>query len=141
VDAAGPNVKFIDYDSQVGRSGGRFCEAGVDESPRTSNARYAYTPRYGRNAMLMLHRLGLMFYELDFTDPLGTRPWKRGTHGVPSGTFEGTMDQFAQITLLLDPDAELEYEDLIDGPSAVSKVKATGLSMSSIEVPNLLPDG
>lgn len=38
-ERAGSDVIFVNYDSYVGYFGGRFCEAGVDESTTESNTR------------------------------------------------------------------------------------------------------
>lgn len=80
-----------------------------------------------------------MFYELDITDPAGHHPAKRDTDGVPSGTFEGHMEELAQITLLIDPDATLVDKDSTPDSAATSRIQLQ--SLASIEVPNLLPDG
>ncbi|CZR59922.1 uncharacterized protein PAC_09817 [Phialocephala subalpina] len=130
VERAGASVKFVDYDGYVGYFNGRFCEAGVDETTRKSNTRQ-----------------GLMFYELNSWDPEGASPWKRDTNGVQSGTFVGSLSQFAELTLLLDPDATLIDQDFIefaseDISSAESVVFIESASSDSdVEVPNLLPDG
>jgi hypothetical protein len=39
VSRAGSSVTFVDYDHYVGKYGGRFCEAGIDESRDESNSR------------------------------------------------------------------------------------------------------
>lgn len=41
-ERAGSNVIFVNYDSYVGYFGGRFCEAGVDESTTESNTRWVF---------------------------------------------------------------------------------------------------
>ena len=41
MEAAGPKVKYVDYDSLVGKTNGRFCENGVDETRKKNNARDA----------------------------------------------------------------------------------------------------
>ena len=84
-----------------------------------------------------------MFYELDLLDPLGKYPWRRDTNGIDDGTFEGNLDQFAQITLLMDPDAELAFGNPSVSSSALSeeKVAVTHGNVALVEVPNLLPDG
>jgi hypothetical protein len=46
-----------------------------------------------------------MFYELNTWDPAGTTPWKRSTDDPLNGTFDGSLNQFAEITLLMDPNA------------------------------------
>jgi hypothetical protein len=80
------------------------------------------------------YRNGLMFYELDFDDPLGLHPWKRNDDGIPKGTFQGDVNAMAQITLLVDPGATLVDEGLVEGSSAMS-------TMRLLTLPNLLPDG
>lgn len=87
----------------------------------------------------VLNRDGLMFYELNIYDPAGHYPAKRNTDGVPDGTFEGEMQQFAQITLLIDPDATLADEDAVVSSTAMSRIKTQ--SLAKLEIPNLLPDG
>jgi hypothetical protein len=146
VAAAGPNVIFIDYDQQVGDAHGRFCEADVDETPRVSNARYDFLLIQKLRCILTVLRSlreGLMFYELDWSDPLGKYPWRRDTDGIDDKTFEGNLDQFAQITLLMDPDAELAFGKSSASSAALSEenfVAAHG-HVELFEVPNLLPDG
>lgn len=87
-----------------------------------------------------------MFYELNSRDPLGSSPWKRSTEGPLNGTFEGSLDQFAQITLLMDPNADFTNEDKIESATQSVPAEAQTKSSSStqaldVEVPNLLPDG
>jgi hypothetical protein len=87
-----------------------------------------------------------MFYELNTWDPAGTTPWKRTTTGSLNGTFEGDLGKFAQITLLMDPNAQLNDQSLIVNTStnaaAVEKVeKVSGVKLLGIEIPNILPDG
>ncbi|PLB48819.1 fibronectin type III domain protein [Aspergillus steynii IBT 23096] len=129
VKKAGSQVEFVDYDSYVGYYGGRFCEKGVDESTTDSNT-----------------RTGLMFYELNTWDPLGSNPRKRSYDAPMNGTFEGSVNQLAQITLLVDPNAKFSDKDSNSnaGTAAasleVSKV-ATSAKVADVEVPNVLPDG
>lgn len=87
-----------------------------------------------------------MFYELNSRDPLGSSPWKRSTEGPLNGTFEGSLDQFAQITLLIDPNADFTNEDKIDPATKAAKIQSQmqsdlAVQELDIEVPNLLPDG
>ncbi|KAG2019298.1 hypothetical protein GB937_005212 [Aspergillus fischeri] len=130
VDAANAQiVKFVDYDSWVGHFKGRFCENGVDESTVESNT-----------------RTGLMFYELNMMDPFGTNPWKRSDKQPFEGTFEGTVNQFAEITRLMDPDAKFSEQAFISDAGtasiASSNVKlVNSASVLGLTIPNLLPDG
>lgn len=84
-------------------------------------------------------RSGLMFYELNTQDPLGSSPWKRSTDGVLDGTVEASQSQLAQITLLMDPDAQLAEsgpDTSISESKLVMKVKTTAIAF-----PKVLPDG
>ncbi|KAL2859377.1 SGNH hydrolase-type esterase domain-containing protein [Aspergillus pseudodeflectus] len=97
---AGPNVRFVNYDQYFGEFKGRYCVPGVDEAASDSNT-----------------RTGLMFYEHKTSDPFGTNPWKRDLHDQEIlGTFGGYQNALAQITLLLDPEAELVHEDKVEIP-------------------------
>ncbi|KAF6833212.1 hypothetical protein CPLU01_05731 [Colletotrichum plurivorum] len=131
VKRAGNKVKFVDYDKYVGYHGGRYCEDGVDESTNESNT-----------------RIGLMFYELNSWDPFGSTPWKRSNGDSLSHTFDGQQDMFAQITLLLEPDAEFAHQDRFEGDTAsVASVSAAdndtveAAGLFDIQVPGILPDG
>ncbi|KAF4166807.1 hypothetical protein CNMCM6936_005969 [Aspergillus lentulus] len=129
VKRAGAQVKFVDYDSWVGHFNGRFCENGVDESTIESNT-----------------RTGLMFYELNTMDPFGTNPWKRSDNQPFEGTFEGTVNQLAEITRLMDPDAKFSEQTFISDAGtasiASSKVKlVNSAGVLGLTIPNLLPDG
>jgi len=119
-------VKFVDYDKYVSEWHGRICESGVDESTTESNT-----------------RSGLMFYELDTLDPLGSDPWKRSTDGVADGTVEGYQNQLAQLSLLADPDAKLNLPAGVQSAqvSALHVEVATADQTAAFEIPNLLPDG
>ncbi|OGM49583.1 hypothetical protein ABOM_001752 [Aspergillus bombycis] len=124
VKRAGDKVKFVDYDSYVGQFNGRFCEDGVDESTSESNT-----------------RTGLMFYELSTWDLIGGNPWKRSVDYPLEGTFEGTVNQLAQITLLMDTDAELADQDMIADAATASIAAYDEVELSSAGIPNILPDG
>ncbi|GKT51238.1 uncharacterized protein ColSpa_11419 [Colletotrichum spaethianum] len=130
VERAGNSVKFIDYDKYVGYYGGRYCETGVDES--TSEAKT---------------RTGLMFYELNTWDPLGSSPWKRSNDDALQGTFDGEQDILAQVTLLLEPDAELAHQNRIEGDVSTTSIPAPAdnntftTAALDIQVPSFLPDG
>ncbi|EEP82612.1 predicted protein [Uncinocarpus reesii 1704] len=96
--------------------------------------------RAGKNV-----RPRLMFYELNTFDPLGTTPWKRSNGDAIMGTFSGSVNTFAEITLLLDPKAKIVHEKSVQADKP-----ATGNSLGLenklpiedyIAVPNLLPDG
>jgi len=55
-----------------------------------------------------LVRYGLMFYELDMSDPDGRTPWKRDSEPPPlDSSFSSTIEQLMQITNLVDPNADL----------------------------------
>ena len=63
-----------------------------------------------------------MFYELELRDLLGQTPWKRGEQESNHvGTFQATIDQLAQITLLTDKDAYLA------GPSDGANLRVIAL--------------
>ena len=85
-----------------------------------------------------------MFYELNTLDPFGTNPWKRSTDDPLNGTFEGKLDIFASITLLVDPDAELTYEKLVEEDTTAGGVFAefsNKAEAADFQVPDILPDG
>ncbi|KAJ8214912.1 hypothetical protein LV164_001372 [Aspergillus fumigatus] len=129
VKRAGSQVKFVDYDSWVGHFNGRFCDNGVDESTDKSNT-----------------RTGLMFYELNTWDLLGGSPWKRSDNQPFEGTFEGTVNKFAQITRLIDPDAKFTEQAFISdaGTASVASFNVDlvdGASALGLKIPNLVPDG
>ncbi|KAK2029623.1 hypothetical protein LX32DRAFT_588194 [Colletotrichum zoysiae] len=138
VERAGKSVKFIDYDKYVGYYGGRYCEAGVDESTSEAKTRRVL----GSKAVT-----GLMFYELNTWDPFGSSPWKRSNDDALNGTFDGEQDILAQITLLLEPDAELAHQDRIEGDASTASVPAPAdndtvtTAALDIQVPSFLPDG
>ncbi|KAJ5178836.1 hypothetical protein N7492_002046 [Penicillium capsulatum] len=79
VKRAGDQVVFVDYELDVRTSGGQFCEKGVDE-PNPD-------------------RKGLMFYELEISDPLGMSPFKRDGDDAFEGTFEYDLNRLAELTL------------------------------------------
>lgn len=54
-----------------------------------------------------LARNGLLFYELDIDDPMGTTPFKRTDATTPDGTFEGQINQLALFAYT----AGLNYKD------------------------------
>ncbi|KAL6864240.1 SGNH hydrolase-type esterase domain-containing protein [Trichoderma novae-zelandiae] len=128
VKRAGPQVTFVNYDQYVGKWGGRYCEAGVNESTSESNT-----------------RTGLMLYELNSWDPLGSTPWKRSNDDPLNGTFNGEQEILAQITLLLDPHAEFTHTEANDGFKLAAQANRTrpiqAVELPDIQVPNLLPDG
>ncbi|KAL4983900.1 fibronectin type III domain protein [Aspergillus falconensis] len=129
VKRAGNKVKFVDYDSYIGLFGSRFCEAGVDESTSESST-----------------RAGLVFYELNAWNSKGNDTWKRCEDHPAEGTLEGTANIFAQITLLMDPDAKFTEQVLAKstfteslGPPHAAVLDTAALS--DLEVQNILPDG
>jgi hypothetical protein len=83
-----------------------------------------------------------MFYELNTWDPAGTTPWKRSTDYPLNGTFEGTVNEFAQITRLMDPNAQLsDQAEVNDTATASSGEVSNSIKMLEIEIPDVLPDG
>lgn len=87
-----------------------------------------------------------MFYELNTMDPFGTNPWKRSDNQPFEGTFEGTVNQLAEITRLMDPDAKFSEQTFISDAGtasiASSKVKlVNSAGVLGLTIPNLLPDG
>ncbi|KAH7128006.1 SGNH hydrolase-type esterase domain-containing protein [Dactylonectria estremocensis] len=92
-------------------------------------------------------RTRLMFYELNTWDPLGNTPWKRTNDDPLNGTFSGAVDIFAEITLLVDPDAQLTHKDNVDDDNTAveilndAEMKVTAAESDNVQVPNLLPDG
>lgn len=86
VEAAGPNIHFIDYDSRVALLRGRYCEAGVFEPDP--------------------NRRELMFYEWDTVDrgENKTGLLNNTGDGVPKGSFEGGIAEQINRTLSEHPD-------------------------------------
>lgn len=85
-----------------------------------------------------------MFYELNTLDPTGSSSWKRNVESHPNKSFAGDQNLFAQITLILDPDAELVHEIKIEMTTAASvNIAAVGDEEEPEvgDLPNLLPDG
>ncbi|RYP70471.1 hypothetical protein DL769_004960 [Monosporascus sp. CRB-8-3] len=125
-ERAGDKVKFVDYDSYIGKFGGRYCEPGVDESTTESNT-----------------RIRLMFYEMNTADPLGNTPWKRSSHEELQGTFAGDLDIFAQITMMMDPEAELVQGDKVETDNTADPTGAVFIETQGegIQVEKFLPDG
>lgn len=89
---AGPNVRFIDYDSQVEAARGRYCEAGVKE-PDPS-------------------RDDLVFYEWNTVDhgEDSTALQNRTGEDVPKGSFEGGIADQINKTLEEHPDWQWDPE-------------------------------
>jgi lysophospholipase L1-like esterase len=92
VVAAGPNVRFIDYDSQIEAARGRYCEAGVQE-PDPS-------------------RIDLAFYEWDTVDHGENRTELQNRTGedVPKGSFESGIADQINKTLEEHPDWQFDPE-------------------------------
>lgn len=87
-----------------------------------------------------------MFYELNTWDLLGGSPWKRSDNQPFEGTFEGTVNKFAQITRLIDPDAKFTEQAFISdaGTASVASFNVDlvdGASALGLKIPNLVPDG
>ncbi|RMZ77642.1 hypothetical protein DV738_g4290, partial [Chaetothyriales sp. CBS 135597] len=123
-DRAGPDVIFINYDSYVGEFGGRYCEAGVDESSSDSNT-----------------RTGLMFYELRTSDPFGNTPWKRSPREELNTTFQGQLATLADITLALDPNATFADPAANSNMESENENSTPAISKLSVGIPNPMPDG
>ncbi|KAH8724744.1 SGNH hydrolase-type esterase domain-containing protein [Phaeosphaeriaceae sp. PMI808] len=92
VVAAGPKVRFIDYDSQIEAARGRYCEIGVHE-PDPS-------------------RVDLAFYEWDTVDHGENRTELQNRTGedVPRGSFEGGIADQINKTLREHPDWQFDPE-------------------------------
>jgi lysophospholipase L1-like esterase len=90
VIAAGPNVRFIDYDAAIEASRGRYCETGVQE-PDPS-------------------RDGLAFYEWNTVDHGENRTELQNRTGedVPKGSFEGGIADQINKTLEEHPDWQFD---------------------------------
>lgn len=90
-----------------------------------------------------------MFYELDTLDPLGTNPWKRSSDELRNGTFKASLDVFAGITLLVDPQAQLTNRDLVQGDNTTAAAvfsefldrTTNNVQSGLVAIPNILPDG
>ena len=81
-----------------------------------------------------------MFYEMNTRDPMGATPWKRSNRDSSKSSFEGSVNIMAQITMLLDPDASLTQEHLVEA-GAQNSVLITNATESGIQIPSFLPDG
>jgi lysophospholipase L1-like esterase len=90
VVAAGPNVRFVDYDSEIEAARGRYCEAGVEE-PDPS-------------------RDDLAFYEWNTVDHGENRTELQNRTGedVPKGSFEGGIADQINKTLEEHPDWQFD---------------------------------
>ncbi|KAJ4991738.1 fibronectin type III domain protein [Stagonosporopsis vannaccii] len=86
VEAAGPNVRFVDYDATIAKSRGRYCEIGVHEPAP--------------------NRRGLVFYEWDTVDKGENKTGLQNStgYGVPKGSFEGEIAEQVNKTLQEHPD-------------------------------------
>ncbi|KAF2028985.1 SGNH hydrolase [Setomelanomma holmii] len=90
VAAAGPQVRFIDYDSAIETMRGRYCEAGVQEPAP--------------------NRSGLVFYEWNTVDhgENKTALQNQTGDGVPKGSFEGGLADQINKTLEEHPDWQFD---------------------------------
>lgn len=147
-------MTFVNYDSYIGEFGGRYCEDGVNEATTDSNTRCVLlllgTWRTSQQTNGVetdngTYRIPLMFYELNTWDPLGATPWKRSTTGELNGTFAGELDVFAQVTLLMDKNAQFTSQEGNTSATVSSTEVLAGavsdIEVAGIEVPDLLPDG
>ncbi|KAM0703822.1 hypothetical protein Q7P35_009761 [Cladosporium inversicolor] len=67
VEAVGPKVKFVDYDSLLEKTNSHFCKKGVDETRKVNNARDSLKDSNARTTMrnlpnLLLDRYGRVFH-------------------------------------------------------------------------------
>ena len=92
VKAAGPNVRFIDYDDQIAATRGRYCESGVTEPDP--------------------NRPDLAFYEWSTVDRGENRTELQNRTGsdVPKGSFEGGIADQINKTLEEHPDWQFDPE-------------------------------
>jgi hypothetical protein len=81
-----------------------------------------------------------MFYELDIMDPMGNTIYKRNDEPSPPGTFQGDLDLYAQIALILDPTATFRAYDGSAPVAANIKVAEDVAALQGF-LPRLLPDG
>jgi lysophospholipase L1-like esterase len=90
VIAAGPNVRFIDYDAEIEASRGRYCETGVQEPDA--------------------NRDGLAFYEWNTVDHGENRTELQNRTGedVPKGSFESDIADQISKTLEEHPDWQFD---------------------------------
>ena len=86
VEAAGPNVRFVDYDARIAALRGRYCERGVLEPDP--------------------NRRGLVFYEWDTVDTGENKTSLLNStgDGVPKGSFESGIAEQVNRTLHEHPD-------------------------------------
>lgn len=87
-----------------------------------------------------------MFYELNSWDPFGSTPWKLSNDDPLNGTFNGEQQVFAQITLLLDPNATFSQQEANNAaPKLAIQSNRTrpvqDLEIPAVQVPSLLPGG
>lgn len=89
-----------------------------------------------------------MFYELNALDPFGASPWKRSNDGVPNGTFQGSLELLARLSVELDTNPEFSQKQYFnDTPTITGNVavpESGDLDLIDLlpdEIPNLLPDG
>jgi lysophospholipase L1-like esterase len=89
---AGPNVRFIDYDSHIETSRGRYCEAGITEPDP--------------------NRRGLAFYEWSTVDTGENKTALQNRTGddVPKGSFEGGIAGKINKTLQEHPDWQFDSD-------------------------------
>jgi lysophospholipase L1-like esterase len=87
---AGPNVRFIDYDSAIEAARGRYCERDIQEPDP--------------------NRMGLAFYEWNTVDSGENRTELQNQtgDGVPKGSFEGGIADQINKTLQEHPDWQFD---------------------------------
>ena len=87
-------------------------------------------------------RPDLMFYELDLADRMGSNLNKRTDDQSPEESFEGSINQFAEITLLLDPGAAMKGPGTGAAPIRVSMAElGDPISEAVGFIGKFLPDG
>lgn len=92
VEVAGPNVRFIDYDTRIATLQGRYCELGVHEPDP--------------------NRQGLVFYEWDTIDQGENRTHLQNSTGndVSKGSFESGIANQINKTLHDHPDWSFDLD-------------------------------
>lgn len=89
----------------------------------------------------VVNRHALMFYGLESKDVLGKTPLIRNDNPSQEGTFQATVDQLAQITLLVDPSASFKGSGASLVPNNKKSVQVNPAAQAPTgSIPNLLPE-